>query len=173
MKTDKAEIPRDLYRPHKRVYYNPQLVDHKTGEFYTPERRVKQSFVPECDINTIMKQYSQTGQVRHISANAAKGAYMDLPDEVDYQTSLAIVAEANAAFATLPAKIRDRFQNDARSFLEFIGDPNNRQEAENLGLLKEPAAIPVAPAPAEPQKAGAGQSPASATKPAEQAQGPS
>lgn len=133
------ETPRDFYRPHKRVQYTGELVNHKTGEFYTPERRVKQSFVAECDINTIMKQYSQTGQLKHISANAQKGAYLDLPDEIDFQQSLAIVAQAEASFASLPSKTRDRFSNDPAKFLEFLSNPENRDEAIKLGLVTAPA----------------------------------
>lgn len=159
MKADnsKPEVPRDLYRPHKRVYFDPHLVNPITGEAYLPERRVKQSFVSECDINTIMKQYSITGQIRHMSANAAKGAYMDLPDDLDFQASLQIVQTGTDAFATLPSKTRDRFNNDPALFLEFMADPANAEEAIRLGLAtKRPdpvEAVPAAPTPAKtPEK---------------------
>lgn len=170
----KPEVPRDFYRPHKRVFYNPQLVDHKTGEFFTPERRVKQSFVSECDINTIMKQYSATGQIRHISSNAAKGAYIDLPDELDFQASLQIVQTGQDAFATLPSKARDRFNNDPATFLEFMADPANAEEIVRLGLgTKRPDPTPSPVPPAAPSQGGAGVSPAPATKAPDGASGAS
>lgn len=147
------EPMRSFYVPHERVRYTGELVNPVTGEVFTPVRRVKQSFVPECDINNILKQYSVTGQIRHISANAEKGAYMDLPDEVDFQASLHIVADAQRAFATLPAKTRDRFNNDPASFLAFMADPENQEEAIKLGLAtKSPLSNPPPElAPKQPQ----------------------
>jgi phage internal scaffolding protein len=118
------------------------LVNHKTGEVYTPERRVKQSFVDECDINNILKQYSATGQLKHIAGNAAQGAYMDLPDDVDYQVSQNVIIEANRAFASLPAKTRDRFGNDPGEFLAFMADPANQDEAIKLGLATRKVEAP-------------------------------
>lgn len=135
-KSDTLEVPtpRCFYAPHQPVRYTGELIDHKTGEVYFPERRTKQSFVAECDINTILKQYSATGQLRHINAAAAQGAYLDLPDDLDFQTSMQIVADGQRAFATLPSKTRDRFQNDPAKFLEFMANPANQEEAITLGL---------------------------------------
>lgn len=158
-----SEIPRDFYRPHKRVYYDPHLTNPKTGEVYIPERRVKQSFVTECDINTIMKQYSQTGQIRHISAKAAQGAYLDLPDEIDFQTALQIVKDGESAFGTLPSKVRDRFSNDPARFLDFMSDPANAEEAVKLGLATA-RPEPVAPPPEAPKGGAGGTPPAAAPK---------
>lgn len=126
-----------FYRPHKRVQYTGELVNPVTGEIYKPERRVKQSFVAECDINTILKEYSVTGQLKHISAKAAQGAYMDLPDNLDFQQSLEIVKAAEVAFAGLPSKTRDRFANDPARFLAFMSDPENQAEAIKLGLATQ------------------------------------
>lgn len=142
-----VQVLRSFYRPHARVLYNPFLKNPLTGELTVPERRVKQSFVAECDIHGILKHYSATGQIRHMSANAQRGAYMDLPDDIDFQHALGIVKEGEAAFATLPSKVRERFGNDPARFLEFMGDPENRDEAVKLGLAtKRPA-----PAQNEPQ----------------------
>lgn len=144
---EQAPVPVSFYRPHVRVQYSGELLNHATGEFYIPPRRVKQSFVAECDINTILKQYSQTGQIRHMNAKAAMGTYADLPDDVDFQTSLHTVQAAQAAFATLPSKVRDRFANDPARFLEFMADASNAEEAAKLGLLSQPKETPPAPPP--------------------------
>lgn len=135
---------RCFYRPHPRVVYDGTLINHKTGEVFTPPRRTKQSHVEECDINAIMKQYGRTGQIRHISANAERGQYVDLPGDVDYQESLNTVAQAQQAFATLPAKVRDRFGNDPTHFLGFLSDPDNQDEAIKLGLATRRPTDPVA-----------------------------
>jgi phage internal scaffolding protein len=145
-------VLRSAYIPHARVVYTGELVNHKTGEVYTPVSRVKQSFVAECDINNILKQYSATGQLKHISAKAQMGAYQDLPDEIDFQSALNLVNEGERAFATLPSKTRDRFGNDPANFLEFMADPQNQDEAIKLGLAtKRPETAPKEPqAPSTP-----------------------
>ena len=138
---------RSAYIPHKRVTFDGTLLDPKTGELVKPPTRTKQSFVAECDINTILKQYSATGQLKHIRANAALHRYEDLPDDLDFQTALNIVKDGETAFASLPSKVRDRFGNDPANFLEFMANPENSQEAVKLGL----ATAKPTPAPEQPQ----------------------
>lgn len=132
-----------FYRPHARVTAPTTEIDYWTGEVKIPERRVKQSFVAECDINTIIKQFSVTGQITHMSANAKNGAYMDLPDDLDFQTSMNIIREGEAAFASLPSKVRERFHNNPEEFLGFMADPANQDEAIKLGLATKRPVIPV------------------------------
>lgn len=161
---------RSFYVPHERVQYTGELYDENTGEYFIPERRVKQSFKDECDINNIIKSYSQTGQIRHINAKAAQGTYEDLPEPMDLQEALNTVRDANTAFASLPSQVRDRFQNDPGQFLAFMQDPANQDEMIRLGLATRrpesgggnggtppppapPPAPPAAPPPAaEPPK---------------------
>lgn len=154
----KAREPRSFYVPHERVTYTGELVDHRTGEVYTPPPRVKQSFVAECDINNILKHFSQTGQLTHVRANSAAGTYSDLPDNIDFQESMNIIKQSETAFASLPAKVRDRFGNDPAAFLEFMADPNSQDEAIRLGLATrrpQPVAAPSGGGnrPAEPPQA--------------------
>jgi len=139
----------DRYRPHvrARTWFTGEIVDPKTGELVKLPSMTKQEFVDQCDINNILKQFKMTGMVTHISAKAAQGEYLDLPDDVDFQTSLNIVHQAEAAFATLPSKIRTRFENDPAQFLAFMADPKNMAEASQLGLLQKAAPA----APQEPQ----------------------
>lgn len=125
----------DFYQPHARVQANNELVNGVTGEITNPPSMTKQEFVKECDINNIIKMYSVTGQINHISAKAALGAYDDLPDSLDFQESLNTVMAAEAAFMSLPSKTRERFHNEPSEFLEFFSDPKNRAEATSLGLL--------------------------------------
>lgn len=99
--------------------------------------RTKQSFKAECDIKNIMKRFEKTGQVAHLARNP--GAYMDLPEESDYQEAMNIVLQAERAFAALPSKVRQRFDNDPRVFLEFV-DLGDRAALAELGLLSPEAA---------------------------------
>lgn len=131
---------RSFYRPHKRVSLDGSHPD--TGEFLPS--MTKQSFKEECDINNIIKSFSQTGMITHISERAAQGQYLDLPDSVDFQDALSLVDQARTAFMSLPSKIRDRFDSDPEQFLAFIHDPKNEAEARELGLLN-PLPAPSAP----------------------------
>jgi len=152
-----------FYRPHRRVVASGELVNPKTGEVYTPPSMTKQSFVKECDINNILKEYKVTGQIRHMSANQAAGAYEDLPDPVDFQESLHTMAAASEAFASLPSHVRRRFQNDPAEFLAFMANPINQDEAIAMGLAVDrrppPPVTPLEPEK-PPKEGGGGSAPA-------------
>lgn len=143
-----------FHRPHKRVQYTGELINHKTGEVFTPPDRTKQQFVEQCDINRIVKQFTKTGQFTHLSANLAKGTYTDLPDSIEFQDSMNLVIQAEQAFASLPSKTRSRFGNDPAEFLAFMSDPSNQDEAIKLGLATDnrPPPEPKSPnGPPEPE----------------------
>ncbi|RYF32309.1 MAG: hypothetical protein EOO38_31115, partial [Cytophagaceae bacterium] len=57
-----------------------------------------------------------------------------------------------AQFDALPAKIRDRFNNDPSRFLAFCENPENEAELVQLGLRDAKPEEPPAPAPAVPSK---------------------
>lgn len=111
--------------------------DPKTGELTPMPSMTKQSFVKECDINNIVREFTQTGMVEHINAKAKLGAFVDLPDTVDYQQALEIARQGQEAFDLLPAQVRARFSNDPARFLDFIADPMNQDEVIALGLATD------------------------------------
>jgi len=130
-----------FYRPHKRVVYINAHPD--TGEVLPS--MTKQSFKAECDVNNIIKAFKQTGMISHINEKAAAGMYLDLPEGLELQEALNTVAAAEAAFMSLPSKIRDRFANDPGQFLNFLHDPKNEAEARELGLLNPLPSTPPPP----------------------------
>lgn len=153
----KVVIKRSFYRPHPRLMVMNEVVNPVTGEITHPPSRTKQSFKDECDINNILKQYKSTGMLRHINEKAAKGTFADLPAPMEYQDALNMVIQAEDAFAALPSKLRDRFNNDPQEFLAFQQDPRNQRELVELGLATMPAGTssfldkePPAPPPAPP-----------------------
>ena len=147
----KARTLYGFYQPHAPVREDRMLFNHVTGEFYTPAV-LKQEFKDQCDINNIIKQFTLTGQISHISAKAATGVFMDLPDDTSFESAMNVVAKANEAFDALPAKLRDRFNNDPADFLAFVEDPANKDELIQLGIRQRP------PRPA-PEAGGAGGTP--------------
>jgi len=97
----------------------------------------KQSFRDECDINNIMKKYRRTGVLPTlIKENPMWG---DFSNPVDFQEAQNIVIKAVEQFQSLPAHVRERFNNSPEKFLEFTHKKENREEMGRLGLLKEDA----------------------------------
>jgi phage internal scaffolding protein len=125
---------RDLYIPRERVYAP-----------HSDELITKQSMKAECDIHNILSQYKQTGIIKHIQQYQPR--YEDLPDAIDFQQSMNTIIQAEEAFSTLPATVRDRFGNDPQTFLEALSDASQTEELRRLGILK-PAPVPR---PADPQ----------------------
>lgn len=111
-----------FYRPHPR-YITP------TGSV----SMTKQSHKDECDINLIIKRYQKTGIIQHITSQTP--IYTDLPDTLDYQHSLAVLQEAEDAFATLPSVVREHFSNDPAAFLAAFSDPAQHAQLKEWGLL--------------------------------------
>lgn len=102
-----------------------------------PTSRTKQSMAEECDINNIVAKYKARRIMDHVATY--KGEYGDFGDGMSFHEAQTKVAQAQEAFDTLPAAIRNRFQNDPAAFLDFVGDKNNRDEMKKMGLLKATA----------------------------------
>lgn len=132
-----------FFRPHDVKLGAFANCDPETGEVY--ESMTRQSEMDACDIHNVLKQFSQQGFEQLVREKAAQGQYADLPDEIDYQTSLNLVMQANASFATLPSQVRERFGNDPAQFLAFVSNPANAEELVRLGLADDKT--PVDPPP--------------------------
>lgn len=155
-----------FYRPHPRFTATGEITNHATGEITSPPSRTKQDFKDQCDINNIIKSFKLTGQITHLNQQAAMGRFENLPDEIDFQTSMNTIRTAGLAFEALPAKLRDRFGNDPAAFLSFVADPENKDEATRLGIFNKPAEPATAaggappPPPPPPPAAAASAEPA-------------
>lgn len=107
------------------------------------ESRTNQSSKDETDINVIVRRFGITGVMPQ---SLKLPTYGDFTDVVDFQTAQNAVIAAREAFMSIPADVRNKFDNDPQQFLEFVNDPNNLEEMYKLGLAKKPAE-PVDPAP--------------------------
>lgn len=101
----------------------------------------KQSHKAECDISNILGQYKRTGIITHVQS--ARATYTDLPSDIDYQSSLNTLFQAEKAFSDLPAPVRAHFQNDPAAFLAAFADPQQEDQLRKFGLLKEAEAQPA------------------------------
>lgn len=96
----------------------------------------QQQFKEQCDINNIIKNYTQTGE---LPLSKKVGQFLDVSNVQDYHSALTTVFEAQKAFDNLPSNIRSRFENDPNQLIAFIEDDANHEEALNLGLLSHTA----------------------------------
>lgn len=121
----------------------------------------QQNFKDECDINNIMARFQKTGVLDHVNKHQGDyGDYTDLP--VDFADAQNLVLRAQAMFMELPARVRERFGNDAGEFLSAVEDPDRRGELEELGLLEGKEPEPAEPAPKAARAAAAPKEPAEA-----------
>lgn len=104
------------------------------------ETRTQQNMASETDVNAIMRKYEKTGILSHVARYA--GQYGDFSAVPDYKTGLEMIMAADEMFASLPARIRDRFGNDPAQFIAFAQDPENLDEMRKMGLAPEQAEPP-------------------------------
>lgn len=98
--------------------------------------KTKQEFKQECDINYLMDRMVNYGEMPR---TLPVGRYGDFSEVGDYMEALQRVEDARVQFSELPAKVRDRFQNDPAKFLDWIHTKGNLEEANELGLLSDEA----------------------------------
>lgn len=111
---------------------------HKVSGFESvnPSMTV-QSEKNACDINVIMDRYLNqeiplVDPMRMRSGEPQFGDFSEIPNLQDAQNKL---IEAQEMFMQLPAKIRRRFDNDPTAFIDFVQNPDNKSEMEELGIL--------------------------------------
>ncbi len=117
---------RSAYYPHERVQTIP------VGPSMT-----QQNFKDETDINLILAKYAKSGLIDHI--NKYGGHYAEMPAEQDFHAAMNLVTNAQTMFAELPSEIRNMFDNDPGQFLDFVDNPENREEAIEMGLFPQDA----------------------------------
>lgn len=96
--------------------------------------RAQQQFKDECDINVLFGRYLETGEMPQVLDGLSYGNFEGI---FDFQTAMNSVRLAQEQFATLPARIKNRFDNDPQKLIAFLDDPENREEAEFLGLTNK------------------------------------
>lgn len=98
--------------------------------------KTDQQWKKDCDVNHIVAKFLKTRQITHLNQN--QGTYADVSQIRDLEQCLITVEKARSAFASLPAKIRNRFSNDPQKFIEFMQDSSKLEESYELGVRKRP-----------------------------------
>ena len=98
--------------------------------------RTQQEFAEESDVNNIMARYVKTGT---IPVYLDRGMLDGDMHEMTYHDMQNVIADANSAFAALPAVIRAEFGNDPAKFVDFALDEDNRPKLREWGMLSPEA----------------------------------
>lgn len=99
------------------------------GVVFTGASLTQQHFKEECDINHILEMYTKTGE---LPVNPHEMRYADVSEISDYATMRAALAQADNDFLDLPARVRERYNNDTVEFLDAIATEDGRREFDSL-----------------------------------------
>ena len=94
------------------------------------EIRTKQSFKDQCDINKMLAKAQVAGSLSHLERHGA--FYGDFSDVDDLLTAHERLKRGQAMFDELPSEVRKDFGNDQFKFWEFVNDPANKDDLEQL-----------------------------------------
>lgn len=122
------------------------------GVVFTEPTRTQQQFKDETDINKIVARAIQTGDAT-VFTTAERGSYYDSSTFTDYRDALQIISDIDDDFFSLPSSVRRHFDDDPDAYVAFMADPNNYEQAVELGLLEgsgEPPAASPSSAPEQP-----------------------
>lgn len=120
---------------------DPQEWSDRTGLECKDPSLAQQQFKDECDINILMGRYLETGVMPQVETPMAYG---DFTGVFDFQSAMNAVRTAEGMFGQLPARIKNRFDNNPQKLLDFLALDENRDEAEFLGLVNKPQEKPDA-----------------------------
>lgn len=109
-----------------------------------------QSQTEDSDINVIWERYVKGADLPISQLRVPlEGDFADVTDYFGAQLAMRSVSET---FDRLPAKIRNRFDNDAGKFFQFCTDWDNLPELEAMGF--DVAAYKAPEEPAAPSTSG-------------------
>lgn len=91
----------------------------------------QQHLADECNINKLVERFVVTGELPQLNMPPLQGDFTEAPT---YQEALNLMIEANKSFMALPAKVRNKFENDPGEFVEFCSNEANRDEIRAMGL---------------------------------------
>ena len=102
----------------------------------------KQEFKDDADLNSIMRKFQKSDAIDHFAKY--QGEYGGI-GPANLQQAMNTVITAQTMFDELPSSVRNRFSNSPQDFLEFVQNPDNYQEAQelNIGLAPEAEAIAI------------------------------
>jgi len=112
--------------------YDTNVASNESGVACEEPSLAQQQFKDECDINNILRQFNVTGLLPEAPLSPRYGDFSGISD---YHTALNAVIAAQEGFDGLPAQIRASFNNDPEQLINFLDNPENKDQAIKLGLV--------------------------------------
>lgn len=97
-----------------------------------------QADAAQADINNIVRQFGITHELPYGEAVPVYDDYSEAP--TDYHAAMNYIRDTDELFMKFPASVRTKFDNDTSSFLSFVDNPDNYNEAISMGLIPTPPA---------------------------------
>lgn len=105
---------------------------------------VEQSHAKETEINNIVKTH---GVSRLALTREAQTLVFDDVTTNDFQEAMNLIKRGNDVFQQLSSKERAEFNNSPEQYLDYVHNPENREELINRGWMNPPEPEPEPPAP--------------------------
>lgn len=106
--------------------------------------KTEQAHKDRVDVNNIIKKYARTGIIDHM--HFVDPQFTECTG-MDFKSAMDKVIAIEQKFQELPAKIRKHFDHDATKFLTFMENPDNKDEAKKLGIMRSDWVDNPAPEP--------------------------
>lgn len=107
-------------------------------DFSNSPSMAKQSFAEEANINNIMARYVKTGSF-YDQEGTRQPQYGDFSNGDAFEDVQNKIVQAKEDFALLDSDVRELFDNDVSQLLDFMSDPENHDEAIELGIIPDPS----------------------------------
>lgn len=149
--------------------YDSASVSDATALRCPEPTKTQQQFKDDADINVLLERFGAGQQIPLAARQPIWG--MDFTEDFDFQRAFAAVQAAMEGFDDLPARIKNRFDNDPGKLLTFLNNPENKAEAVFLEIIPKPdpeskpatiAAAPPAAGTGNPPSPPAAAAPAAA-----------
>lgn len=88
--------------------------------------RTKQAFADDADINKLLARAAKGDTISHLAKHGA--VYGDFTDIDDLLVAHERLARGQAIFDELPGELKREFNQDARTFFNFVNDPANQAD---------------------------------------------
>jgi len=108
------------------------------GNHQFEETKTEQNHKSEVDINNIVAKHGT-----ELISKVAKLQQFTYDDVIgnDFQESMNAILKAKESFSQVPSEIRKHFENDPAKFMDYIHDPENKDQLVSWGLMKKEQVI--------------------------------
>ena len=120
-----------LYKKHKIFKIMRKLKRRVVTTNTTGKSKTHQSERDNADIKNILKKGIMPPDPNQMT-------FGDFSNGRDFQQTQDAIAQVKSEFDELPSEVRYRFRNDPGLMLDFLADPNNHEDAVEMGLRPKP-----------------------------------